>query len=267
MSIQALNWAIQQRVGDASLKLLLQTLCNYANTEDQLWHTQDRISYDTEIPVRTLRRKLELLVERGFIAIEERRRDDGTKTSSLITILMQPANLADGDHRPKEGVTTGQKGGAPPATKMAGQDSKRTVKNPHTYTDRFEKEVWGPYPRQKATSKKAGFVRFSALSDSDQELVIKTIPIYARLKAGKEPDHIHHLEFYISKRIFETVSISKEATTTIENWPAQATRDQWTRVLRIYRGDSNWRLSWGPEPGKPGCYAPEDLIEEILQRP
>ena len=115
MSFQASNWANQQRLGygNSALKVILLTLANYAGPNgESSWYSQAKMSYDTEIPERSLRRHLKTLVEMGLITIEPRKNSDGTKTTSLITLKMHPeANMADGDQRPKSGVTSGQYGG------------------------------------------------------------------------------------------------------------------------------------------------------------
>jgi Helix-turn-helix domain len=136
MSWQAAAWATKQRVGDSTLKLLLLILANYANEEGECWHSQKRISFDSEIPERTLRRKMTALVELGLIEITERRRDDGMKATSLIRLISEPAATVAGgeDQRPKSGVTSGQNGGVPAATKVAGPDSSKNNLEPSMFT-------------------------------------------------------------------------------------------------------------------------------------
>jgi len=124
MSWQAAAWATKQRVGDSTLKLLLLVLANYANEEGECWHSQKRISFDTEIPERTLRRKMAVLVDLGLIEVTERRRDDGMKATSLVRLISEPAaTVAAGDQRPKSGGTSGPNRGVPAATKVAGPES------------------------------------------------------------------------------------------------------------------------------------------------
>ena len=174
MSYQAMTWATKQRVGDPSLKLLLLVLANYANEEGELWHSQERISFDTEIPTRTLRRKFTALVEAGLITVTERRRADGSRMTSLVRLLAdQPAKMADSTtgqntQRPKTGVTSGQKPGSPAANKVAAYESKESQESSlenirareinddwvddwePDYVDRF----WNAYPAVRRTAKK-----------------------------------------------------------------------------------------------------------------
>lgn len=160
MSYQAQTWAINCRVGDPVLKLLLLTLANYTGTDDQCWHRQERISHDTEIPVRTLRRKLAALVEMGLIEITPRTRDDGTKASSLIRLMTdhQPAaKMASGESSGQnEGSPSAKNGGHPSANMVAEQESSLNLQEPpldrHTRgreAERFFAErFWPNYPKR-----------------------------------------------------------------------------------------------------------------------
>lgn len=139
--------------------------------------------------------------------------------------------------------------------------SKSAPRAKSAYTEEFEREVWGPYPRKEGTSKIAAFRKYQALSDADQLLVKRGIPIYARQKAGSEPQFIMHLEFFISKRIFETLGRGNhtvpQATTPIP------TQYDWKRTLEIYRATNNWNPALGPEPGQFGCRVPPEALRAV----
>lgn len=265
-----MTWATKCRVGDASEKLLLLTLANYANEAGESWYSQERLSFDTEIPERTLRRKLQALTEKGLIEVIPRRREDGQKTSSLIRLVHQPANLAAGTTGQKEAPPPAKNPGQPPATCMAGQEStgnpqepkipKRSKKSLPEYTDDFVQSIWQPYPRKTNTSKINAFKKWAALSESDQALLRTAIPTFALAKRGTEEKFIPHLEFFISRRIFETVAVP--GTTAA---PDQVfDRQTWENLSKIYASDSNWRRQWGPEPGERGCKMPPDLQQKFV---
>lgn len=43
--------------------------------------------------------------------------------------------------------------------------------------------------------------------------------------------------------------------------PAKMTHDDWERVLRLYRVTNSWKTQLhGPEPGRPGCLVPGELL-------
>lgn len=122
MSWQAVTWATQCRVGDSALKLLLLTLANYANTDDECWYPQKRIAFDTEIPERTLRRKMGALVDMGLIEITPRTRSDGGQTTSMVRLLVPP-NQVQTPPQAKMAAPPAIAVPSLPATKVAAQDS------------------------------------------------------------------------------------------------------------------------------------------------
>lgn len=180
MSWGANEWARKARVGDSKLKLLLLLLSNYANERGECWYSQDRIAFDSEIPVRTLRRKLTDLEARGFIEIVPRTREDGSRSTNLIRLLAAtpPAKMAGGvdaggrpetpmdvdsgrppgqnAHRPKTGVTTGQKAGSPSATKVAGAEEAHEAQEQQRdkgalardASKFFDERFWPTYPKR-----------------------------------------------------------------------------------------------------------------------
>lgn len=264
MSIQAVNWAIETRVGDPVLKVLLITLANYANQWDQTWHCQETIAHDSEISVRTLRRRLHELVEMGLILVEERRREDGRRTSSMITLVRGrpalPANLAAG--------TTGQKEGSPAATKVAGQGIvNNRKKDSMSYSEDFE-ALWKAYPRTKNTSKKAAWDIYRMLNTENQEMVKIAVPYFAEAmrREGRTEDKIKHMQFWLSARMYETAAPPTASAGYVG--PAKpfwetATRKQWGNVLLAWESNWQWSKSWGPEPGKAGCHVPQDILDRF----
>lgn len=49
----------------------------------------------------------------------------------------------------------------------------------------------------------------------------------------------------------------------ISSW--DSTESQWRARLSVYKRTGQWiENMWGPEPGQPGCRAPQRLIDEII---
>jgi hypothetical protein len=283
MSIKGFAWAQEVRVGDATLKVLLMTLGGYANTDNQTWHSQQKISFDTEIPVRTLRRKMQQLVDMGLILMEERRREDGTKTSSLITVLMPEANLAGGEHqRPDQGVTSGQKAGSPAATMVAGQGIEKNRKESKPskdapYSEDFE-TLWQLYPRTKNTSKKDAWNFYRMMTDDKQEMVRRAVPLFAAAmrSEGRTEDKILHMIRFLRNGIYETVA-APAGVPIAGAGPAKpfwetATRQNWIDALLQWSYNWNWKKMWGPEPenplrpnppGSPKHHVPQDILDRF----
>ena len=141
---------------------------------------------------------------------------------------------------------------------------KRATLNGVDYSEEFEAKVWQPYPRKKGTSKHKAYQLWNMLNDANQQRVIAAIPLFAAEMKGREDSVIRHLERFISQRVYETyAAVSTESNVVPLEWHKTATRDQWTRALKIYEMDSNWRSAWGPKPGQDGCTVPQDLIDAL----
>ena len=93
MSIQAVAWAISQRVGSPTGKVLLMCLANYANESGECWPSQKTISREAELSERSTRDWLQKLEVQGFITRSRRHRSDGSRTSDFVVLnLARPQN-------------------------------------------------------------------------------------------------------------------------------------------------------------------------------
>ena len=46
--------------------------------------------------------------------------------------------------------------------------------------------------------------------------------------------------------------------------PRKLTPEEWRPILAIYQRTSNWNPAYGPEPGRPGCFAPSPQQSTFL---
>lgn len=143
-----------------------------------------------------------------------------------------------------------------PLTVTTAPRRKAKPKGKPKYSEEFERDVWGPYPRKEGTSKSNAFRKFEGLDDEDRAAVIATIPAYTRMKAGSEQQYIQHLEFFISRRTFETITPTKTAPTA-----GPAPGIDWPRVLSLYARTGNWNVAFGAPPGSPGCLVPKEFLK------
>jgi hypothetical protein len=280
MSHQAVAWVLEVRVGDPTLKSLLLAIAHRADrTSWACWPSLDSLAFDTEVSKRTIQRRIEELETLGFIRIERRRRPDGTQDSSLITItggqivtLCPPVD--------KNGLTGGQKPGVPVDTAVhlnkqeeQEEQSYRALKEGKPkkdapYSEDFE-ALWQAYPRTKNTSKKAAWDIYRMLNAENQSRVRAAVPVFAAaMRAeGRTEDKIKHMQFWLSSRMYETASAPAGASAGSAG-PAKpfwetATRKQWGDALLVWSSNWNWSKSWGPEPGKPGCHVPPDILDRF----
>lgn len=67
MSVQAIAWALRQRCGSPSRKVVLITLANYADESDSCYPSVERLAEETEISVRTVQAAINELIEMGLV--------------------------------------------------------------------------------------------------------------------------------------------------------------------------------------------------------
>lgn len=264
MSFQAVAWAIEQRVGDALLKNLLMTICHHADREQwNCWPSQELLSHESEVSKRTIQRKLKDLEKLGFIRIEARR-VDGKQANSMIWVTGgQPVTLSPsgGQGRP---VLVDNKESTSNKQSIDNTQSNRPAKQQDgTYPEEFE-ALWKIYPRTKNTSKKKAHDIWRMLNAENQARVAAAIPIFAAaMRAeGRAEDKIKHFQFFLSERIYETVSApaGTAAGVSTKDWYKTLTREQWQKILNVWAMTNSWGISHGPEPGKPGCLVPPDMV-------
>jgi len=277
MSHQATAWVSEIRVGDPTLKSLLYAIAHRADRATwSCWPSLDCLAYDTEVSKRTIQRRMEELETLGFIRIEKRRRPDGTQDNSLITItggqivtLCPPVD--------KNGLTGGQKPGVPVDTavhhnKQEEQEEQestrvRAKKNDASYSEDFE-ALWKQYPRTKNSPKKEAWNRYRMLNAERQEMVRRAVPVFAAaMRAENRPETmIKHMVAWIHSGMYETASApagSPAAQAVVADRYKTASREEWVKIAMFWRMNYNWKESWGPAPGKPGCMFPEDLLTNL----
>ena len=90
MSVQAITWALKQKLPGISNSVLI-VLANYADEENECFPSQGRLSEDTGWSVRAIRDAIADLEQKGLLVSAIRRRRDGSMTSCLYTLMIEPA--------------------------------------------------------------------------------------------------------------------------------------------------------------------------------
>lgn len=176
MSVEALTWAKKVRTGDSGAKLVLMILADYANHDLVAWPSHQTLADTTELSVRSVIRKLEILEERGLIERVHRYREDGSPTSNQYFLQVEGV-VTEGQgvvtHRqggsvrlspkpsiePPEETNMSQTADVEPADKEA--KKKETPQFRNSYPDWFEK-LWSAYPQMikgRSNPKRGGYLK------------------------------------------------------------------------------------------------------------
>lgn len=104
MSFQAMAWAVDQPVKGLG-KLVLLLLANYTSRDGICFPSQKELATQCGITDRAVRTWLDKLEEGGFIARQQRRRVDGTRTTDhIILALPKQAEPGSGSDAIKRNV-------------------------------------------------------------------------------------------------------------------------------------------------------------------
>ena len=146
--------ACEAKVGDALAKLVLIALANRANNSGECWPSFARIANDCETSESSVKRKIKVLEQGGFLK-RINRSVEGMKTSNLY-------QLSDGS----EGYIVGSEGHSSRVTVTPPVGSERPIKHAvetRKETERSKQfEVWYlSYPKKQ--SKKAAMKSFMSL--------------------------------------------------------------------------------------------------------
>ncbi|MCA6269180.1 helix-turn-helix domain-containing protein [Phenylobacterium sp.] len=107
MSVGALDWAFKVEDVTSPEKLVLLALANFANNQNQSWASQSTMAKMTALTTKTIRKALASLEASGLITRQERHREDGSRSTDLITLNV--AQTASGGGELRSG------GGEPPS--------------------------------------------------------------------------------------------------------------------------------------------------------
>jgi len=269
MSGEAVGWAFRKvQMDDPTAKFVLVAICNYADANDKAWPSHNDISRVTGLSKRAVQNSIKKLVDWGVVARVREFRLNGSENNPTVYLDLESRpvvvdGVASGTIPPlQEGQPGVESGATLQTTDTKPQEKIRPVKpKAGGYTEDFETSIWQPYPRKAGTSKLNAFKKWEALSEADQALVRGALPAFVLSKRGSEEKYIPHLEFFISRRIFETVG--PIGGTAMAPAP-QIDRQTWVNTARIYANNSNWPRDMGPEPGRPGCRMPPDLQQQFI---
>lgn len=196
MSIKAVAWAYAQKCGTPAEKLVLITLCDYANDQNGLcaWPSQASISDKCEMSDRHLRRIVSSLIEKGFVSVEHRFDQEGRQQSSIYRISAPRVDshvrgeVDSGVHGEVDShVLHNRKIEPLDRTK----DSCASPSQERREREREFEEIWKLFPR-KVSKGHALKAYISARKQTSFETIRAAVDRHREQCAGHEPQFIPH---------------------------------------------------------------------------
>ena len=218
MSIQAVAWAISQRVGSPTGKALLICLANYANEKGECWPSQTTIAREAELGERATLDWLQKLEAQGLITRTRRNRRDGSRTSDLFQLAIgakvsvetnQPAKTAGRKNQAAKSAArpgTRCRGvrhevpGNEPSLDPSPESSSLPSKDPERRKGDFN-QFWEDWPEQERPEfRGAAEATFEKLSADDQQASVTHAAAF-RINA-KQQGSVGLMIPYLKKRSF-----------------------------------------------------------------
>lgn len=197
VSVKLYRWAWAQDIAPTLHHVLLAIVERADNKTFECHPSQSDLASMTKLGERTVRRALDALEDIALIERERRNRNDGSRSSDRIRVLVTvdlPAN-DDETYRPEShGLPATE--AALPATESTptghsgrgkGNPSMNPSENPSMNPDRFD-EFYAAYPRKtaKAAARKAWA---KAIKTTDPDVIITATHAYAEQRRYENPKY------------------------------------------------------------------------------
>jgi hypothetical protein len=272
MSVEAIKWAFDFDAKNSSEKAILLALANYADGEGRCFPGQESLAKKAACSDRTVRTVLADLEERGVIVREERRRDDGYRTSDNILIVplsTSPEN-SSGRKEPHRKISStspenssGPTSFEPPVELPAA--AARGKSDLDGLTDKLLEAVGDKIQPHGAIV----LAPILGLLDGGCDLETDILPTI-RARAAKMTRPAGSWSYFVAaiREAYETRIAAGRGLTkpAPPQAPVELTDEQRRarlgKFLNRARGTGIW-LTWinGPPPGRDGCQIPPDMLE------
>jgi DNA-binding transcriptional ArsR family regulator len=261
MSIHAVSAAFRQDCPSPTCKLVLLALANYADANGQCFPTANLIASETGLSPRAVKAALGSLAEAGIIERTERRRKNGTQTSSIYTLIFQSERAAPCDDRVQQAhpdrvqITSAQSAGAAPLTTL-----EPSLEPSLKTRDAIAEQIWQLQPvtggKRKATRPDVREALEAVVKRGGRpEDVLAALTAYYRL-----PDCRKDEGRFASGAV---VMMHKDRWRDFLPSAAPAANDSGpvdpkvtARRLRHWRDTGSWDAAWGQKPDAPANDSP-----------
>lgn len=275
MSVQAITWALKQRVRSATHKAVLLVIANRLDPTGFGWPSQKLVARESQCSDRTVRRVLADLEQDGVLLRSDRRRKNGSYSTDTIqfSMPMEPAdNLSSGD--PADNLTSGQIDQRPDTTKPADRLSGLTSLEPNT---KNPKKVGGEPPPNlpealesyNEAAERCGWVLMREFTENRR---IAARAAWKRLGGkdgwhrliaqaerqsflGGANDRSWRMDFDWILKPANAAKILEGKYLTPSERANEATPSEIDRRRRLFEFDGTWRAEWGAPPSQPRSQA------------
>lgn len=230
MSIQAVAWALEQRVEDASAKLVLIALCNaYNGRNGRCDPSRARLALEASCSLRTVDRKLQWLADEGWITAVPAFDKTGRQSSNVYYLNMD----GETDNLAAVGGRQSDAPGRHSYDEGEGDNCVAPLKKPEYIpedippysppkgdnADQVEKDfqiLWDSWPRKKGTSRLKALSAYRRLSKKLRDQCFEGGIAYSDEQAARiardppSEQFCLHLSTFINQRRWETITEAAE---------------------------------------------------------
>lgn len=214
MSIQAVAWALNQPVQDPAAKLVLISLCNAYNADHGTCHpSHGRLAQEATVSVATVKRKLKLLCDEGWIEAIKRFDKTGRQVANGYRLFFD------------QGGGQNELPGGQSYDLGEGVNCDLPLKKPEEISegippispkgdDRLEGDfqiIWDSWPNRRNTSRKKALSAYRRLSASERDACFEGAVAFAAEQTAiieARPEKVQfcpHLSTFINQRRWETI--------------------------------------------------------------
>lgn len=195
MSFKALDWAVNQNVGNSTEKLILLCLANYSNDENKSYPSHRTICNFAEVTNQTVIKCLVKLKEKKLIFIEPRfsltKEGKSRQTSNLYTLntplLKNHTGVLNTDaHPPIKTIVP------------------ITSNNKPIYSNEFE-TFWTMYPSRPNDNKYGAFQKFIIILKNKEityDHLYEKVIWFRKSQEGKDDKFIPHCKTWLTQKRF-----------------------------------------------------------------
>lgn len=272
MSVQAITWALQQRVRSATHKAVLLVLANRMDPTGFGWPSQKLVAKESQCSDRTVRRVLADLEADGVLIRADRRRKNGSYTSDTIQFAMPiapAAKLSAGS--PEDNLTDGQIDQRPDTTAPADNLSAPTTFEPNTKNPKNVVAKASPPPNlpealasYNEAAERCGWVQMREFTENRR---IAARAAWKRLGGqqgwrhliaaaerqsflGGNNDRQWRMDFDFILKPGNAAKILEGKYLTASERAAEPDSAERKRRLWVFETYGEWRPDWGPRPDK-----------------